>query len=138
MQPYVLMVVATVCLLVAAYQVRRADGLVDVLLQRDEEQRQSRAELVEVFLADARIVEDRVAAERAGWRDERAELLNAILTLPSGQPQTISPEWSTDPTERHYHTEEDEVTEARGRVASRIEEELEHRIQLGPDMGSAA
>lgn len=133
-----LIAVAVICLLVAAYQSRRADRLVVLLLERDKEQRDSRAELVQAFLDEQRRQEQRHEAERLQWRDERGELLNAALLAASNQPAMMAPAWPPGEPAKLYATEADEVAEARAKVAARIEEELNHRIPLGPDMGDAA
>jgi hypothetical protein len=129
----ILSIVAIVCVLVATYQARRADQLVALLLQRDAEQRQSRTELVEVFLEDQRVQEDRHAAERALWRDERGELLNTIIGMQTGTPTLIAPAWPEGPPEKLHRTEDDEIAEARARVADRIQEQLDIRLPLMPN-----
>lgn len=132
----VLTAVAVICLLAAAYQARRAEQLVTLLLERDNEQRVSRAELVQVFLDEQRRQEQRHEAERLQWRDERAELLNAALS--AAQPAMVAPGWPAGESPKLYRTEADEITEARARVADAIQAEMDHRVAMMPDMGEAA
>ncbi len=126
-----MIVVATVGVLVGYRQTRRADKLVGLLLERDAEQRDSRAELVQVFLDEQQRQEQRQDDERGQWRDERGQLLNAILTV-RDQPAALAPAWPTDPTEKLYRTEDDEIAEARARVAERIQQQLDIRQPLTP------
>lgn len=129
----ILAVVAIVCLAVAYVQSRRADALVVQLLERDDEQRDSRAELVQVFLDEQLRQEQRHEAERLSWRDERGELLNAVLVTKEREP-TFAPGWDSGPAPKLYHTEQDEIDEARSRVAQQIEQQLAVRIPLAPDL----
>lgn len=141
--------IAVTCFYVARAESRRAEQMVAKLLEREAENRaeraqaeaegrDARAELVQVFLDEQRRQEDAHAGERAAFRDERAELINALLSVQVGAPQPIAPAWPGSQPAKLYHNEEDEIREARVRVAAEIEAELANRVSMMPDEGIAA
>lgn len=133
-----LTVVAITCFVVAVLERRRGDRVVVELLRREGENRDARTRLVQVFLDEQRRQEDAHGAERLAFRDERGELMNAALSLATNQPAGIAPAWSAEPTEKLYRTESDEIAEARARVSEQIDEMLQARPPMMPDMGHAA